>query len=299
MLTDRRTEVIHGSFSVDLNSLQALLNEGQIIYGEAERSVLRIKGPDARVFVQRMSTNDMGLLKKTQPLTTCFLTNKGKLVDVAGVFEEHNDELLLVSSFDQSEKLKLWLESFHFVEDFTLEEAQGLMVYYALSLNELLHPQSLKLGSISASCGLEATLSCILSEQPLAAGLSGAHMQLLLLCAHIPQAGEINETFMPQNVGLLPTVSETKGCYIGQEVIAKALTYQKNTKRMAAFLLNQEDFARAEPGMNLVDADGRNGIITTLAPLYLEPLVQGLAVVEDKISRPSPQGNHMLAQFIF
>lgn len=285
---------------MDLKSLQSLLNEGNVLHAKAKRSVMCIKGPDAHNFLQRMSTNDLRLLSIEQPLLTSFLSNKGKLVDAALVFLKADNELLLVSSFEDSSKLCLWLESFHFVEDFTLEEEKGLTAYYALSLNAPFSPKSLKLGSITVSKGLNAVLSCTLSEEPLEERLSADDVKMLALAAHIPTSpGEISEAFMPQNVGLLGTLSETKGCYIGQEVIAKALTYQKNTKRLVAFSLNREDFDQAKPGMKLRDREGRSGIITSLAPYYQEPMVQGLAVVDDKISSADTQENQLLAQFIF
>lgn len=282
---------------MDLNSLQSLLNAGNILSSKARRSIVRIKGTDARPFLQRMSSNDVSLLTIDQPIQTCFLNSKGKLVDAALVFEQAPDEFLLVSSFVDSTKLSLWLESFHFVEDFVLEEENKLSAYYALSLTAPSYGNCLKLGEIKV---FNAVLSCMLSTEPLSESFSPDDLRMLTLLAHIPTSpGEINEAFMPQNVGLLSAVSETKGCYIGQEVIAKALTYQKNTKRLAAFLLDEEAFKLARHGSKLRDKEGRIGLITSLAPYYQEPLIQGLAVVDDKIAALDPKENHSLAQFIF
>jgi len=274
---------------VDLKSLQVLINEGQVLYSPAQQSVIGIKGRDARDFLQRMSTNDMNMLGSEKPLITCFLNNKGRLIDVVIVFQKNHDDFLLISSFEEPNKLISWLESFHFVEEFSLEQQKGLFSTYALSLNQLKSPYAITLASLPQSLSLKGQLSFLLSQKPLEESFCRSDFRMLAVCSLLPGVSEINESFMPQNVGLSHTISETKGCYIGQEVIAKALTYQKNTKSLKAFTLSKEDYDRASVGMKVEDLSKRVGIITSLAPYFLCSWPQGLAVMEDKSSLESPK----------
>jgi folate-binding protein YgfZ len=49
---------------------------------------------------------------------------------------------------------------------------------------------------------------------------------------------EINDLHNPQEVGLMNLVDATKGCYIGQEVIARLETYDKVQRNLCGFLFS-------------------------------------------------------------
>lgn len=268
---------------MDIISLSTMLKDEKVLYARSMRSVVRISGKDAKDFIQRMSSNDISELKEEKPLMTCFLNNKGKIVDNAVVFLHDADDFLLVSSFFDENKLIDWLSTYHFVEDLTIQSFSELMPYYELSLLENHGRYSKNLASITLHDELKATISLVLESQSIKSTISHDNWQHLAILGHIAQSpGEINESFMPQNVGLLNTISETKGCYVGQEVIAKALTYQKNTKRLASFILSESDFNNAKIGMKIRDKDQKTGVITTLATCYEASFPQGLAVADDR-----------------
>ena len=48
---------------------------------------------------------------------------------------------------------------------------------------------------------------------------------------------ELTEDFTPLEIGLLGAISDRKGCYTGQEVIARQLTYDKVTRRLVGLRL--------------------------------------------------------------
>ncbi|MBL4819277.1 MAG: hypothetical protein JKY15_08670 [Deltaproteobacteria bacterium] len=53
---------------------------------------------------------------------------------------------------------------------------------------------------------------------------------------------EITDRFNPLEIGLRELIDENKGCYIGQEVIARLLTYSKVTKILVSLGCKREDF---------------------------------------------------------
>lgn len=298
MLTDTRAIYSQEALSME-TSMQTLLDEGDALFVPTEKSILRICGPDARAFLQRMSTNDMANVSVKKPIATCFLNNKGRIIDEAIVFAQENDDFLLISSFNDNTKLFDWLESFHFVEDFTIERVKELAPYHVIAQKEPMALLSHCFSQLPAHYGLAASLWIAIdkSQRPtMALGNEWQAFRIATMLAEAP--GEINDSFMPQNVGLLSTVSETKGCYIGQEVIAKAVTYQKNVKSLAAFTLSEENYLLARVGMHVQDLSGKNGIITSLNPAFNPAFPMGLAVIETKV-QPRPMGEHsLLAQFI-
>jgi folate-binding protein YgfZ len=73
--------------------------------------------------------------------------------------------------------------------------------------------------------------------------------------------GELTEDFTPLETGLGDLVSDTKGCYTGQEVIARQITYDKITRGLAGIRL--EEPARA--GARVFAGESSAGSVTSYA----------------------------------
>ena len=80
----------------------------------------------------------------------------------------------------------------------------------------------------------------------------------------VPAFGrELTEAFNPLEAGLIDIISFTKGCYVGQEVVARLNTYDKVQKRLMR--MRWDDGAGPEPGAKLV-LDGKQvGVVTSAA----------------------------------
>jgi folate-binding protein YgfZ len=73
---------------------------------------------------------------------------------------------------------------------------------------------------------------------------------------------ELTEEFTPLEVGLQFAISTTKGCYTGQEIIARQITYDKVTRRLCGVRLD----APAPAGARIWTEDGSPiGILTSFA----------------------------------
>jgi len=78
----------------------------------------------------------------------------------------------------------------------------------------------------------------------------------------IPAEKELNDLFNPHEAKLLDEVSFTKGCYIGQEVIARLATYDKVQKFLCGFLFS--DSPKLDKDFVLVDDElNEIGLITS------------------------------------
>src|SRR5690606_30016461 len=92
-------------------------------------------------------------------------------------------------------------------------------------------------------------------------------------------AGELVEKFNPLDLGLHDAIHWAKGCYIGQEVIARLDTYQKQTKHLVGLVFDDGALARLAPGAP-VFADGKAaGEVTSVAPRSLDGLPNALGVL--------------------
>ena len=82
--------------------------------------------------------------------------------------------------------------------------------------------------------------------------------------AGLPEAGfEWVDEYTPLETGLVRAVSDSKGCYTGQEVIARQITYDKVTRQLAGLQLS----APAQLGERVYPLDGEApaGVITSTA----------------------------------
>ena len=131
-------------------------------------------------------------------------------------------------------------------------------------------PGYLILGPREAGAALEESLT-----ESGAIRLSEEQAELLRIEAGLPGTIELTPDYTPYELGLGDWVSETKGCYTGQEVLARQVTYDKITRKLVQ-LSAESPFAEAK---EVLADDKVVGRITsaTLSPSF-GPLA--LAVVK-------------------
>ena len=96
---------------------------------------------------------------------------------------------------------------------------------------------------------------------------------------------EMSETYNPLEAGLIGAIDFHKGCYIGQEVIARLDTYEKVQKYLVALRFETQfetqkdgdNVAEALDGARLVDGDGKAmGLVTSVTVV---PALDGASVI--------------------
>ena len=103
--------------------------------------------------------------------------------------------------------------------------------------------------------------------------------------AGLPEVGhELTEDFIPLELGLWDTVSFNKGCYVGQEVIARMESRGKLAKMLVRVVLEDSVLA----GTGLVDENGKSvGTVTSVAEIPEDEgmsVIIGLAVVKTDVA---------------
>jgi folate-binding protein YgfZ len=99
-----------------------------------------------------------------------------------------------------------------------------------------------------------------------ASSLSPESYESLRVEAGLPGPDELTEDYTPLEANLSRAVSSTKGCYTGQEIIARQVTYDKVTKRMVGLRLDAPVTAGAQ-----VTVEGKSaGTVTSVthSPRY-------------------------------
>jgi folate-binding protein YgfZ len=276
-----------------LQDYQAALS-GAAFYRIPRSGYHRLRGVDRLAFLQRQTTNDVTLLSPSQSVLTVLTNPAARILDVLRLIHESDEEIGLVTLPGQAGETFRFLKSRIFFKDHvSLVDASPEMAQIdlggpsaasllaGLGLPDLTEPGVVVRSEIvgvavraieqpgfdrtgyrllvpSAEC---ESLDAALVRQG-AIRLSEASYHVLRVENGLPAAGaELTGDYTPLEMGLEAEVSTTKGCYTGQEVIARQLNYDKVTQHLALLRLQ----APGQAGERLW-VDGRPvGLLTTVA----------------------------------
>ena len=190
--------------------------------------LLRLSGSDAEAFAQSQFANDVLALEPGQWQWNCWLTAKGRVRTVFALLRPQAGELVMVLPEGQAQDIGTELQRYVFRRKVTLA-LDTAPVSGALTAPRLASGNRLALlddGVIELDMGgpsLPRTLR--LGGEPAVDSAAGSdawrEADLRLGLPRLPTGSEPQWT--PQQLGLdrLPAVSVRKGCYPGQEIVAR------------------------------------------------------------------------------
>ncbi|MDP6436895.1 MAG: hypothetical protein QF790_01500 [Gammaproteobacteria bacterium] len=267
--------------------------------------VIRISGADRRIFLQGQLTQDIDELTPGNPLLAGWVSPKGRLRCLAWVIDWH-DAAWLILPQALGVPVARQLAPYVLRADVQIETpATGV---HALHRSELGAVENLQVNPDK-----QTITHCIYNDNYLFLAIEQLPETGLLLSepATAPEAGptdwqawrrqnvraglpsvwpESSEMFVPQmlNLDLLDAISFSKGCYVGQEIVARTQNLGRIKRRMYGFTADGEH--HAGPGADLysdgkktgelVDAvcgDGRTELLAVVPieklnePLWLDP----------------------------
>lgn len=225
-------------------------------FDRTSRGRLIVTGHDRKDLLHRLATHDVLGLRPGQSREVCFLTNKGRLIDWSVILDRGEDLLVLSGN---PERLSGHIQEYTISEDVTVRNYMAIELLVcgdgaAAALGVNLEPwrhAKVKLGEVQVTVArVEPWLSdtfVILAPDAVALRrmlaekgrmLQGAEIEELRVRAGIPaHPNEVNEEANPWELGLDGAVSMTKGCYVGQEVVARLRTYDKVQRRLVRLRL--------------------------------------------------------------
>ncbi len=278
---------------------------------------LRCTGEDSLDLLNRLSTNSLMDLPAGSGAHTVLTSNKGRIVDVIFVLRRA-DHLLLLTGGGNETTVAEWIDFYTIIEDTEVEDvtpvtssvslmgpgAVGLLASLAgpdaaPAQNEELTEaviDGVRAAAIRRDMGAIPAFDLIASEadaQTLREAVTEAGacpagrdaLELARMEQGTPAFGaELGEAYNPLEAGLQHMVSYTKGCYIGQEVIARLTTYDKVQKRLAR--LEWPSDAEIDAGAKLM-MDGRQaGVVTSAIRDPRTGTGLGLGYVRKALSDP-------------
>ena len=181
------------------------------------RSYVSVKGPDAEDYLQRMVSNDVAALSIGERCEALLLTPKSRVIAPLVVLRRGADDFLLLTEPELGERVRAELTRFRFAAKAEIEPEE--------------HESWVVLG------GEE-----VIDERPAGEEVDEEAYERWRVEAGIPRWGrEIDDSVLPAEAGLTEThVSFTKGCYPGQEPIARLHHRGKVNRRLRRLELDEE-----------------------------------------------------------
>lgn len=305
--------IVPWRFSAFEEEYSALRNTAGIV-DFSTQALLELRGPDRAGFLHRLLTNDILHLAPGAGCRAALLDASAKLI-ISLVVLADPDSLWLMCDLPLVDTLAKAIERYLFSEQVTLINHERRLAVLAvdgpraqevartLTGAEISFPQPLSHAVVPVHAlpvrwlrhsltGSEGLMALVNAEdalglwdqlqrvgQPLGATPIGWEaLNVARIEAGRPWFGiDMDETNLLPETGLETSmVSDTKGCYIGQEIIARMQTYGSPNKRLVGLLIDGE--LVPQPGDRVVRADTEEiGWVTSgcHSPALRRPIAMG------------------------
>jgi folate-binding protein YgfZ len=216
-----------------------------------ERGYVRAAGPDAENFLERMLSNEVASLEPGAATPALLLTPKGRMIAPLRVVREAPESFLLITEADLAEPVASTLQRARFAAKAEIG---------TVALRGFLHLADPGRGVRNDDYGVRAWETW--EEEDREAG-EPDELEPLRIGAATPAWGkELDESVLPAEAGLDEThISFTKGCYPGQEPVAR-LHYRGHPNRR----LRRLEVESAAPGDEIHVGDKVVGRVTSAVP---------------------------------
>ena len=230
-------------------------------------SVFKHSGPDALDLLHRITTNSLIDLQDGAARQTVLTNEKGRIIDAPWVIKLAPDELLLVSDAPDPRAMQDGISRYTIIEDAELrdvtdayvrfvvfgEQATDLILKAFPRANSPVAPGLMELDEDGETMALRTDAAgvktwMIVAPREKAEDLSSRFENLghnlsnrslfdyVRIMNRVPIAGcELTEDVNPLEASMRHLIDFEKGCYVGQEVIARLDTYDKVQRKLVAF----------------------------------------------------------------
>jgi tRNA-modifying protein YgfZ len=274
------------SFGNNVQALEAA-NSGAMLVDRSHWGQILVSGEDRLRFLHNQSTADFNALKSGSSCNTVFVNSTGRTIDLALALILENEVMLMVSPGKGNTIFQMLDRYIFFADKVTLQETtQACFSLIGPQSTQILATLQAEIPSgFQQSIDIEGIPVRIVADSGL--GLPGYTFfleakaapqiwQKLVALGAIPGGEEcweelrirqgrpavdreLTADYNPLEVGLWQTISFTKGCYIGQETIARLNTY----KGVKQYLWGIKLEGCAEIGSDLILDNTKVGTLTS------------------------------------
>jgi folate-binding protein YgfZ len=253
-----------------------LIRSGRAGFYEQPCGLIAVWGKEAVPFLDGMITNDMKTLEDGASMLAAFPNAQGRLLAVVRV-QRQGDKFLIETEEATREKVFQNLFRFTFAGDFFAEDLSDAHSYFEIfgPKKDVFNPHvgekwpGAFVFELPHGAGyfipieLAEKFRDFLSVENKCVTIDDELYETLRIETGIPKYGvDMDETTIVPELGLDGQISYTKGCYIGQEIIARIHFRGHVAKRLTGLVSVTEGLSA---GVDLTTVDGKNaGKITSV-----------------------------------
>lgn len=300
------------SIDAELNSL----NNGVGMRDISSNGIFELKGNDVLDFIHRITTNSVKALEKEQVIETIFTSEKGRVIDDVRLLNFVEYQLMITNPVNKA-KVKSWVEKYIIMDDVKIANSSDRYILLELlgpqcnsfvtllagsipgDMNfnrfKIVHSDGIIFFLIKLKFPENTTRFWLLADPfngqkliktmkdyngPFDFSFIGSEAyDIYRIEKGIPAApNEITALYNPLELNMADRVDFKKGCYIGQEVIARLDTYDKIQKYLTSVVLSGD--VDENEKYNLTDKEGKQaGQVTSVVNSNHFKTFIGLAMV--------------------
>lgn len=237
---------------------------------EQPRGLIEVSGKEAVQFLNGLMTNDAAKLEDGAQMSAAFPNVQGRLLALVRV-RRKGDKFLFETEAATREKVFQNLFRFTFAGDFFVEDLSENYRYFEVQGSNL-KIQSSDFISFESKNGRDYFIPKDAAENFIknlkareAVEISDELYEILRIENGVPLYGaDMDEKTVVLETGLTEAVSFNKGCYIGQEIIAR-IHFRGHVAKQLSGLIFEDENPPVKPGDEIKSAEGKNaGKITSV-----------------------------------
>ncbi len=264
---------------------------------------IRVTGKDARDFLHRMLSNDIRSVSDGNGVWTLLLDDRGRIQSDMKIYGMPDDSLLIVLPHYMREKITAELDRYIIREDVILQDATADWAMFqllgphaagVLNANGLPHPPEEDYSHIPVLLGgapcrlirLPLAYAILAPASAAAAALDSLHtpdarlvgmegFNIFRIEAGLPLMHvDMDETNLPQEARLGGALNFHKGCYLGQETMARLDARGGHVNWLLSVMTAASAIAA---GQKIYQGDSEVGRVTSAAfsPMLRQPVALG------------------------
>ncbi|MGI8467584.1 MAG: YgfZ/GcvT domain-containing protein [Pyrinomonadaceae bacterium] len=253
--------------SVDFQKEYEVIRENGIGFYEQKRGLIAVWGKESVRFLNGLITIDVTKLESGDCVLAAFPNAQGRTLAIVSVLRL-DGKFLFETETATHEKVFNNLFRFTFAGDFFVEDLSENYIYFSLfgkgkmpsleNVNGIIDFQNDYFVSKNSVEIFKAKLEDGVE-------ISDELYEVLRIETGIPLYGvEMDETTIVPEIGLPELISYNKGCYIGQEIIAR-IHFRGHVAKKLTGLIFEDNDAAINPNDEIKSLDGKNaGRITSV-----------------------------------
>lgn len=283
---------------------------GVALYDSTYVGRLKATGNDVLDLLNRLSTNLVDTIPEGKGVQTVLTDDRGRIIDLLLLLNMGPYILILVGPQNRQRVID-WVDKYTIIDDVTIDDITDNTAMFSVMGPEAASVLSFLIGSNIESLQEHSWMNAKIGENSvqilrrdgsnllkyeivapredaqqvwLELTKSGAvpmgtdAYEAIRVEAGVPGYGsELSDTYNPLEAGLWDSISFNKGCYIGQEVIARLDTYGKVQRHLVSVSFPFD--AEVENGLKLAFAGKEVGFVTSIVRLPESGDLLGLAYI--------------------